>query len=208
VLFLDEAPEFKVTTLQALRQPLESGEVWVSRARSSVRFPARFQLVMAANPCPCGLGFGKGAECSCRPQAKRAYMSKLGGPLLDRVDLQVAMPAINLAALAETSGESSDVVAARVADAREVQAARWSGQPWTLNGHASGSTLRRGTFRLARGVTADLDRAFDRGQITLRGYDRILRLGWTVADLAGHDSPDRDDLGLALTLRNRGPVAA
>ena len=118
------------------------------------------------------------------------------------------MPAINLAALAETSGESSDVVAARVADAREVQAARWSGQPWTLNGHASGSTLRRGTFRLARGVTADLDRALDRGQITLRGYDRILRLGWTVADLAGHDSPDRDDLGLALTLRNRGPVAA
>ena len=208
VLFLDEAPEFKVTTLQALRQPLESGEVWVSRARSSVRFPARFQLVMAANPCPCGLGFGKGAECSCRPQAKRAYMTKLGGPLLDRVDLQVAMPAINLAALAETSGESSDVVAARVADARGVQAVRWAGHPWMLNGHASGSTLRRGTFRLARSVTADLDRALDRGQITLRGYDRILRLGWTVADLAGHSCPNRDDLGLALTLRNRGPVAA
>ena len=208
VLFLDEAPEFKVTTLQALRQPLESGEVWVARARSSVRFPARFQLVMAANPCPCGLGFGKGAECSCRPQAKRAYVAKLGGPLLDRVDLQVAMPAINLAALGEGAGESSAVVASRVAQAREVQAARWEGHPWALNGHAVGSALRRGRFRLARAVTTDLDRALDRGQITLRGYDRVLRLGWTVADLAGHDSPTRDDLGLGLTLRNQGPVAA
>ena len=118
MLFLDEAPEFRVTTLQALRQPLESGDVVVSRARSSVRFPARFQLVMAANPCPCGLGFGKGADCSCRPQARRAYAAKLGGPLLDRVDLQVIMPAINLAALGQEAGESSEVVAARVATAQ------------------------------------------------------------------------------------------
>ncbi len=80
VLFLDEAPEFRVNVLQALRQPLESGEVVVARARSSIRFPARFQLVMAANPCPCGLGFGKGADCSCRPQARRAYAGKLSGP--------------------------------------------------------------------------------------------------------------------------------
>jgi magnesium chelatase family protein len=122
VLFLDEAPEFRVTTLQALRQPLESGDVVVSRSRSSVRFPARFQLVMAANPCPCGLGFGKGADCSCRPQARRAYAAKLGGPLLDRVDLQVVMPAINLAALGQGAGESSAVVAARVVTARGLQA--------------------------------------------------------------------------------------
>ena len=208
VLFLDEAPEFKVTTLQALRQPLESGEVWVSRARSSVRFPARFQLVMAANPCPCGLGFGKGAECSCRPQAKRAYAAKLGGPLLDRVDLQVAMPAINLAALGEGVGETSSVVGARVEQARALQAARWEGASWSLNGQAAGSALRRAPYRLSRAVTADLDRALDRGLITLRGYDRVLRLGWTVADLAGHAAPTRDDLGLALTLRNQGPVAA
>jgi len=87
VLFLDEAPEFRIGALQALRQPLESGEVVVARARAAVRFPARFQLVMAANPCPCGQGFGKGAECHCSPLAKRAYLGKLSGPLLDRVDL-------------------------------------------------------------------------------------------------------------------------
>jgi magnesium chelatase family protein len=208
VLFLDEAPEFKVSVLQALRQPLESGEVVVARARHSVRFPARFQLVMAANPCPCGLGFGKGIDCSCAPRERRAYAAKLAGPLLDRVDLQVVMPAINLASLGQDPGESSSVVAARVAQARDVQAERWSEEMWSLNGQASGSALRRGRWRLARSVTVDLDRALDRGMITLRGYDRVLRLGWTVADLAGRAVPDRDDLGLALTLRNQGPVAA
>ena len=208
VLFLDEAPEFKVSVLQALRQPLESGEVVVARARHSVRFPARFQLVMAANPCPCGLGFGKGVDCSCLPRERRAYAAKLTGPLLDRVDLQVVMPAINLAALGQEPGESSAVVAARVARARAVQGERWGGERWSLNGQASGSALRRGRWRLGRSITVDLDRALDRGLITLRGYDRVLRLGWTVADLAGSASPDRDDLGLALTLRNQGPVAA
>ena len=208
VLFLDEAPEFRVNVLQALRQPLESGEVVVARARSSIRFPARFQLVMAANPCPCGLGFGKGVDCSCRPQARRAYAGKLSGPLLDRVDLQVLMPAINLAALGQDPGEGSAAVAARVAAARGLQAQRWAGLPWSLNGQAAGSALRRGRWRLPRAVTVDLDRALDRGQITLRGYDRVLRLGWTVADLAGHTTPDRCDLGLALTMRNQGPVAA
>ena len=147
-------------------------------------------------------------ECSCLPRERRAYAAKLTGPLLDRVDLQVVMPAINLAALGQAPGESSDVVAARVAHARDVQAERWSGERWSLNGQASGSALRRGRWRLDRPVTVDLDRALDRGQITLRGYDRVLRLGWTVADLAGRGSPERDDLGLALTLRNQGPVAA
>jgi magnesium chelatase family protein len=208
VLFLDEAPEFRVSVLQSLRQPLESGQVVVARARESVRFPARFQLVMAANPCPCGRGFGKGVDCSCQPRDRRAYAAKLTGPLLDRVDLQVVMPAINLAALGQEPGESSAVVAARVESARQVQAGRWAGQEWSLNGQASGAALRRGRWRLARAVTADLDRALDRGLITLRGYDRVLRLGWTVADLAGHVSPERGDLGLALTLRNQGPVAA
>ena len=89
-----------------------------------------------------------------------------------------------------------------------MQGERWGGERWSLNGQASGSALRRGRWRLGRSITVDLDRALDRGLITLRGYDRVLRLGWTVADLAGSASPDRDDLGLALTLRNQGPVAA
>ena len=208
VLFLDEAPEFRAGALQALRQPLESGQVVVSRARSAVRFPARFQLVMAANPCPCGLGFGKGIGCTCTPMAKRAYVAKLSGPLLDRVDLQVQVPAVTLSSLGGEPGESSATVAARVVQARAVQGERWADTAWRLNSQVPGAFLRRGARRLPRSVTTDLDRALDRGQLTLRGYDRVLRLGWTVADLDGRSSPSRDHLGTALTLRNQGPVAA
>ena len=208
VLFLDEAPEFKPAALQSLRQPLESGQVVVSRARASVRFPARFQLVMAANPCPCGLGFGKGVGCSCTPLAKRAYLGRLSGPLLDRVDLQVLVPAVTRSSLAGLAGESSAVVAARVCEARKAQAERWDELPWALNSQVPGSVLRRGRWRLPAAVTIDIDRALERAQLTLRGYDRVMRVAWTVADLAGRAAPTRDDLGQALTLRNQGPVAA
>jgi magnesium chelatase family protein len=208
VLFLDEAPEFRTAALQALRQPLESGQVVVSRARAAVRFPARFQLVMAANPCPCGLGFGKGVGCSCSPMSKRGYIGKLSGPLLDRVDLQVQVPAVTRSSLAGEAGESSAVVAARVQEARAAQHERWRATPWTLNSHVPGSRLRRGPWRLPPAVTCDIDRHLDRGLLTLRGYDRVLRLGWTVADLGGRSTPTRSDLGTALTLRNQGPVAA
>jgi magnesium chelatase family protein len=208
VLFLDEAPEFKIGALQSLRQPLESGQVVVSRARTTVRFPARFQLVMAANPCPCGQGHGKGVGCSCTPMAKRAYLGRLSGPLLDRVDLQVQVPAVTRSSLAGLVGESSAVVAARVREAREAQAQRWQTTSWRVNSQVPGSSLRRGRWRLPRTATVDIDRALDRGQLTLRGYDRVLRVGWTVADVYGRDTPTRDDLGTALTLRNQGPVAA
>ena len=119
VLFLDEAPEFKPGVLQALRQPVESGEVVVARASGVVRYPARFQLVLAANPCPCGRGVGKGIDCSCSPRARRDYMGKLAGPLLDRVDLQLQMRAVSRAGLFAPVGETSARVAARVATARE-----------------------------------------------------------------------------------------
>jgi magnesium chelatase family protein len=206
VLFLDEAPEFRNSALQALRQPLESGEVVVSRARSAVRFPARFQLVMAANPCPCGLGFGTTGQCDCSALARRQYAAKLSGPLLDRVDLQVWVPPVTRAGLAGEPGESSASVAARVAGAREAQSQRWSGCSWSLNSQVPGSRLRRGRWRLARTTVAALDRALDRGQVTLRGYDRVLRLAWTVADLEGRDVPARADVGTALTMRNQGSV--
>lgn len=208
VLFLDEAPEFKTQALQALRQPLESGHVVVSRARATVRFPARFQLVMAANPCPCGLGFGKGVGCACSAMAKRGYIGRLSGPLLDRVDLQVHVPAVTRASLAGLTGESSAVVAARVREARDAQAQRWSSTSWRVNSEVPGSQLRRGRWRLPKSATVDIDRALDRAQLTLRGYDRVLRVGWSLADLGGRSTPVRDDLGTALTLRNQGPVAA
>jgi magnesium chelatase family protein len=208
VLFLDEAPEFRTGALQALRQPLESGEVIVARARAAVRFPARFQLVLAANPCPCGLGFGRASECHCSATARRSYVAKLSGPLLDRVDLQVWVPAVTKASLAGQPGESSDAVAARVAGARAAQAERWAGCRWSLNSQVPGAHLRRGRWRLPSTSTVDLDKALDRGQVTLRGYDRVLRLAWTVADLDGRTVPSRGDMGTALSLRNHGSVAA
>jgi magnesium chelatase family protein len=208
VLFLDESPEFKQSVLQALRQPAESGEVTIARASGVVRYPARFQLVLAANPCPCGRGFGKGADCSCSPRARRDYMGKLVGPLLDRVDLQLQVHAVSRAALAQPSGETTAVVAERVLRARELQADRLSGTRWQVNAEVPGPMMRRSVFRLPREATVDLDRAIERGALTLRGYDRVLKLAWTVRDLDGGGTPTRSDVGLALTLRARAAVAA
>ena len=208
VLFLDEAPEFRQSVLQALRQPAESGEVTIARASGVVRYPARFQLVLAANPCPCGRGFGKGADCSCSARARRDYMGKLVGPLLDRVDLQLQVHAGSRAALAQPSGEGTDVVAERVLRAREIQADRLAAAPWRVNAEVPGPVMRRGPFRLPREATTDLDRAVERGALTLRGYDRVLKLAWTVRDLDGGGTPTRSDVGLALTLRARSAVAA
>jgi magnesium chelatase family protein len=208
VLFLDEAPEFKPGVLQALRQPVESGEVVVARASGVVRYPARFQLVLAANPCPCGRGFGKGVDCSCSPRARRDYLGKLVGPLLDRVDLQLQVRAVSRAGLFAPMGESSAVVAARVADARSLQAERLARTSWRLNGEVPGPMMRAGFLKLPLAATIDLERALERGILTLRGYDRVLKVAWTVADLAGGGTPGRDDVGLALTLRAQAAVAA
>ncbi|WP_116113012.1 YifB family Mg chelatase-like AAA ATPase [Austwickia chelonae] len=201
VLFLDEAPEFRPHVLQSLRQPLESGTVVVARSRSSVRYPARFQLVLAANPCPCGRGHGKGRDCTCTPRARRDYLGRLAGPLLDRVDLQVQVPAVSIAMLGNARGEDSATVAERVSAARKIQRARYGGQPWSLNAQVPGCELRHGPHAVPPTARTDLDRALERGQLTLRGYDRVLRLSQTVRDLAGGGTPNRADIGIALTLR-------
>jgi len=208
VLFLDEAPEFRSPVLQALRQPLEAGEVSVARATGVVTYPARFQLVLAANPCPCGRGFGKGVGCSCSPRALRDYTGRLAGPLLDRVDLQLRVHAVSRAALARGSGEGSAAVAERVAAARAVQGERLSGTPWLLNSQVPGRELREGPMRLPPAATRDVDRSLEIGSLTLRGYDRVLRLAWTLRDLCGGGTPSRDDVGLALTMRAQSGVAA
>lgn len=211
VLFMDEAPEFGGNVIQALRQPLESGEVVVSRASGAFRFPCRFQLVFAANPCPCGLAFGKGIRCTCSPLQRRAYGGRLKGPVLDRVDIQVFVPAPSRATLVLEPGETSATVAARVAEARAQQRERWArvaGTGWRLNAHVPGHLYRGGPFRLPREVTRPLDRALDRGQITMRGYDRCLKLAWTLSDLAGTNRPGQDEVGSALGLRQPDSVAA
>lgn len=208
VLFLDEAAEFAGSVLQALRQPLESGRVVVARAKERVTYPARVQLVLATNPCPCGEGYGKGLSCRCRPTERRAYAARLGGPLMDRVDIQVLVPKVSLADLSEAPPETSAEVAARVAEARAAQASRWSGIGLRLNSQVPGPTLRRSPWRLPQAATSELDRSLEVGLVTGRGYDRVLRLAWTSADLFGRDVPSASDVGLALALRTSGAVAA
>ncbi|WP_449385399.1 YifB family Mg chelatase-like AAA ATPase [Cellulomonas soli] len=203
VLFLDEAPEFTTAVLQTLRQPLEHGELVLHRAAGTARYPARFQLVLAANPCPCGRGWGKGLECTCRSEQRRRYFGKLSGPLLDRVDLQVELAP---ARADDLPGENTETVAARVARARAAQTERLVGTPWRTNAEVPGGWLRA---RLGGGreLLADLDRAIDRGTLSLRGVDRVLRVAWTLADLDGREAPGRDHLGQALLMRTRGQGA-
>ncbi|HET9657875.1 MAG TPA: YifB family Mg chelatase-like AAA ATPase [Kineosporiaceae bacterium] len=207
VLFLDEAAEFDTRALEALRQPLEAGELVIHRALGTARFPARFQLVLAANPCPCGMAAGRGEDCSCTPLARRRYLSRLSGPLLDRVDLQVEVLAVSRAEMScGVPPEPSREVAARVLRAREKQRTRLVGTPWSTNGELPGSWLR-GPLRLDPAATLDLDRGLDRGSLSIRGYDRVLRAAWTIADLDGLSAPGRDEVGRALLLRQRGQVA-
>ncbi|GMA31806.1 YifB family Mg chelatase-like AAA ATPase [Litorihabitans aurantiacus] len=203
VLMLDEAPEFATRVLETLRQPLESGHLVIDRAAGSARYPARFQLVLAANPCPCGLSSGNGSACTCTSIQRRRYLSRLSGPLLDRVDLQVDVLPSNAAVLAGDSGESTAVVAARVHAARARMRRRWAGTPWRTNAEVPGSWLRR-HHRLDREAAAGLTRAVDRGTLSLRGADRVVRVAWTLADLAGRDRPGTDEVAAAMTLRIRG----
>lgn len=201
VLFLDEAPEFSPRVLQTLRQPLEQGELVIHRAAGAARFPARFQLVLAANPCPCGKSTGKGTECSCTSLERRRYFSRLSGPLLDRVDVQVdVLPVTRVDRSSAGAGEPTVVVAERVRVARDRARHRLATTGWTSNGEVPGSWLRR-----QGGVPVEpLDRALGRGALSLRGVDRVLRVAWTLADLAGRARPGRDEVGQALLLRTRG----
>lgn len=204
VLFLDEAPEYDRRVLDGLRQPLESGELVIHRSAGVAAFPARFQLVLAANPCPCGQATGKGQECSCTAQARRRYFGRLSGPLLDRVDVQISVSRLSLAQLsAQGSGESSAEVAERVRQARERARQRLVDHGLAVNAEVPGPLLR-GELSLPRQVRQSLDRALDSGLLSARSYDRVLRVAWTLADLAGRDRPGADELGQALALRHHG----
>ena len=205
VLFLDEAPEFASRVLDALRQPLESGRLTLVRVGGTVVYPARFQLVLAANPCPCG----KERGCVCPPDTRRRYLGRLSGPLLDRVDMHVDVPRITRAEiLAEDGcGEPSAAVAARVASARRLAAQRYRETPWQLNGDVPPTELRR-RWPLPRMATEPAEQALDRGLLTARGYGRVLRLAWTLADLADAGTPTRDHVGHALGFRAGSPALA
>ncbi|MFJ1916040.1 YifB family Mg chelatase-like AAA ATPase [Streptomyces sp. NPDC088147] len=212
VLFLDEAPEFSGRALDALRQPLESGHVVVARSAGVVRLPARFLMILAANPCPCGRHTLVGAACDCPPSAIRRYQARLSGPLLDRVDLRVGVRPVHRADLLGQGGrgESTAAVAVRVREARQRSAARLEGTPWTVNSEVPGHELRT-RWPVAPGALAAAERDLERGLLTARGLDRVLRVAWTVADLAGRARPESRDVALALELRTgvaRGAAGA
>ncbi|WP_189889986.1 YifB family Mg chelatase-like AAA ATPase [Streptomyces xantholiticus] len=212
VLFLDEAPEFSAKALDALRQPLESGHVVVARSGGVVRLPAKFLMVLAANPCPCGRHTLHGAGCECPASVIRRYQARLSGPLLDRVDLRIEVEPVSRSDLLGQGGrgESTAVVADRVREARARAAARLDGTPWSVNSEVPGHELRT-RWTVSAGALAAAERDVERGLLTARGLDRVLRVAWTVADLAGRDRPEPCDVALALELRTgiaRGAPAA
>ena len=188
VLFLDEVAEFRRGPLEALRQPLEEGFVMVSRVRSSARMPARFMLVAAMNPCPCGMLGDPRRLCECTHHQVRAYRERLSGPLLDRIDLHVEVPAVPFSEMVGPPGEDSAAVASRVAQARARQSQRGHARsvdgPAVLNGHLAAAHLRRVT-RLQSDALALLAAAMDRLALTARGHDRVLKVARTIADLGG-----------------------
>ncbi|MDK7271453.1 MULTISPECIES: YifB family Mg chelatase-like AAA ATPase [Actinotignum] len=204
VLFLDELPEFTTRAIQSLREPMESGEIHIHRAQGSVCFPARFQLVAAGNPCRCGRLLDSPTSCTCSGADRAHYQHRIGGPLRDRIDLMVNLPRPSRAELAAGhSGDSSETVAARVREARERQHYRFRGETWDVNAAIPGTWLRAHT-QLAASSSTTLSEALTRGLISMRAADKILRVAWTLADLAGHTQPTTDDVAGAFALRGKG----
>jgi len=200
VLFLDEAPELKPHILDALRTPLEEGQVRIARSEGTVAYPARFQLVLAANPCPCAPAHDR--DCVCSSPVRRRYLGRLSGPLLDRVDLRAQMYPVTALAVRSGQAEDTATVRARVLAARAAAVQRWSARGWRTNGEVPGPALRS-HFALPRSAVRPLEIALRAGELTARGADRALRVAWTLADLAGLDRPGRETVENALYFRDR-----
>ena len=201
VLFIDEAPECGVGVLDSLRQPLESGTITIARSIGSLTFPAHFLLVLAANPCPCGKFSGRGRECSCSSLQVRRYLGKLSGPLMDRIDMRVHVEPVGRVEMsADDLGESSTLIRQRVISARNVASKRFKDQPWTLNSAIPSRALRT-LYKPERLAMNFLHDELDRERLTARGLHKIIRLSWTLADLAGHEIPSLEDVKKAHVLR-------
>jgi magnesium chelatase family protein len=178
----------------------------IARSAGVVRFPAKFLMVLAANPCPCGRFSRTDDLCECPPASIRRYQARLSGPLLDRVDLRVEIDRVARSELTQRGarGESTATVAARVRAARERAALRLTGTPWRTNSEIPGRELRS-RWHAASGAMDEAERSLERGILTARGLDRVLRVAWTISDLVGHERPDAADVNLALQLRTGVP---
>ena len=201
ILFMDEAPEFSARTLQTLREPLESGYVAISRAKGTTYYPARFQLIMAANPCPCGYAYGNGERCTCREKDRVKYFSRLSGPILDRIDIQIEVPPVERISPGNApSGDSSHAIRLRVIVARQMAQERFREFGWCCNAQATGTWLRANTSPKAIEL---VNRALASERLSLRGADRAMRLAWTLSDLAGKTSPGPEEMMQGISMRTR-----
>ena len=203
VLFMDEAPEFASNVLDALRQPLESGTVTLSRKTFSLELPAQFQLILAANPCPCGLALDPRGACRCTPMQRRRYLMRISGPLMDRIDIRmvVSSPSVIDFDPGGQIPESSSEIRQRVLAARERALYRLRETPWVTNSDVPGTALRE-LFPLAPALARDLASVLTGGRLSARGMDRVARVAWTVADLADAAAPTADHVQEALALRD------
>lgn len=210
VLFLDEFPLLPSDVVEALRQPLESGEITISRGDEDATFPAGGMLVLACNPCPCGeySTLSRDHRCLCSEVKRREYRRKISGPIADRIDITRILEPVAAHERSDPLArpESSASVLARVTAARERQRARYRGTTWNLNGHAPGPELRH-HLPLEDAATRRLDSAVYGGTLTRRGATRVHRVAWTVADLRGLDRPGLEELEVALRLRSGEPLS-
>ena len=201
MLFLDELPEFERNVLEVLRQPLEDGRVTISRAAMSLTFPSRFMLAAAMNPCPCGFWNDPTRECKCTPMQIQRYVSKISGPLLDRIDIHIDVPAVKFRELAsDTQGESSDDIRNRVVQARRIQLERFVGEKIFSNAQMSPRLIRKYCV-IDSASKALLENAITRLGLSARAYDRILKVSRTLADLEGKEKIESGHVSEAIQYR-------
>lgn len=205
VLFLDEAPEFATNVLDALRQPLESGVVSISRRTFKIELPALFQLVIAANPCPCGHALDPHGRCQCTPTQRRRYLGRISGPLMDRVDIRVVMDPPSAFELDYSAplAEDSTSIRARVENARNRAAVRLRDTNWKKNAEIPSSAIRE-LFPLKDAANRKLNHYLANSRTSARGVDRIARISWTIADLKDREHPNVEDVEVAIALREAG----
>ena len=202
VLFLDELPEFKRDSMEALRQPLEDGVITVSRVLASVTYPSAITLFAAMNPCPCGYFGHPTKQCTCSPNMVRKYLNRISGPMLDRLDLHVEVPPVDYKSLANTAkGETSEKIRQRVNRARQIQNERYKGTGISCNARITPSLLREACV-MTDEAAQYLSRSFDELGLSARAYDRILKVARTVADLAQSEKIEKKHIFSAIRFRS------
>lgn len=202
VLFLDEFPEFHRDVIEALRSPLEEGSILISRARQNLEFPARFLLVCAMNPCPCGYLTSRKQACRCSIIQIQKYLNKISGPIFDRIDIHLEIPQIEYKDLAGTeTSESSSEIRKRIMGARKIQLARFSEFRFSVNAEMNPREIKK-FCKLSKQSESLLERAMKELEFSARGYHKIIKLGRTIADLAGSETIEPEFIAEALQYRS------